>query len=232
MSSADSLLAGLDQTQIDLLKEECILVDTNDVKVGSASKKDCHLLKNIENGMLHRAFSVFLFNSDNKLLLQQRSLAKITYPGHFTNTCCSHPLNMEGEIDEENAIGVRRAAQRKLKHELGIEPAQVPVDDFTYLTRIHYFAPNCPNDDKFGEHEIDYILFIRCDVDLDVNENEVKSIRYVSQEELQAFISKSESDGTLITPWFQHIVERFLYPWWDNLDKLDTQLDRQTIHRV
>lgn len=80
-TTVDSLLSGLDQTQIDLLKEECILLDEDDKKIGSASKKDCHLLENIEKGMLHRAFSVFLFNTDGKLLLQQRSDAKITYPG-------------------------------------------------------------------------------------------------------------------------------------------------------
>lgn len=80
-TTVDSLLAGLDQTQIDLLKEECILLDNDDKNIGSASKKDCHLLENIEKGMLHRAFSVFLFNDEGKLLLQQRSDAKITYPG-------------------------------------------------------------------------------------------------------------------------------------------------------
>ena len=79
--SADELLAGLDETQVDLLKEECILIDRDDKRIGSASKKDCHLLSNIDKGMLHRAFSVFLFNEKGQLLLQQRSDAKITYPG-------------------------------------------------------------------------------------------------------------------------------------------------------
>lgn len=82
-TTADELLAGLDQTQIDLLKEECILIDDNDKRIGSASKKDCHLLENIDKGMLHRAFSVFLFNMKGELLLQQRSDAKITYPGKY-----------------------------------------------------------------------------------------------------------------------------------------------------
>lgn len=81
MPSPDELLAGLDQTQIDLLKEQCILLDEDDRVMGSASKKDCHLLENIDKGMLHRAFSVFLFNTKGELLIQQRSTAKITYPG-------------------------------------------------------------------------------------------------------------------------------------------------------
>lgn len=68
-----------------------------------------HLI-NKENGTLlcHRAFSVFLFNSENKLLLQKRSNEKITFPGYWANTCCSHPLNIEGEKDTENDMGVKR----------------------------------------------------------------------------------------------------------------------------
>lgn len=76
-------------------------------------------------GLLHRAFSVFLFNTENKLLLQQRSNAKITFPDCFTNTCCSHPLSHPLELEENDAIGVRRAAQRRMKAELGIPMEQV-----------------------------------------------------------------------------------------------------------
>ena len=74
-------------------------------------------------GLLHRAFSVFLFDSSNKLLLQQRSDAKITFPAYFTNTCCSHPLFLSEE--REGELGVRRAARRKLNQELGIPLEQV-----------------------------------------------------------------------------------------------------------
>ena len=66
----------------------------------------------------------------------------------------------------------------------------MPIEDLHYLTRIHYKAPNVPYDGKFGEHEIDYILFLQADVDLDVNENEVKSVKYVNQEELKAILSE------------------------------------------
>ncbi|KAK2150225.1 hypothetical protein NP493_2836g00002 [Ridgeia piscesae] len=81
VANGDGLTAGLDETQIKLLEEECILIDNDDNNIGSASKKTCHLLENINKGMLHRAFSVFLFNPEGELLLQQRSDAKITYPG-------------------------------------------------------------------------------------------------------------------------------------------------------
>ncbi|XP_050417954.1 isopentenyl-diphosphate Delta-isomerase 1 [Patella vulgata] len=230
--SSENVLAGLDDTQVKLMQEECILVDKNDKNIGSASKKECHLLKNINNGMLHRAFSVFLFNTKGELLLQQRSDEKITFPDHFTNTCCSHPLNVEGEVDEVKALGVRKAAQRKLKHELGIEPQQVPLEDFHYLTRILYKADNVPYDGKWGEHEIDYILFIQKDVDLVPNLNEVKSHRYVSQSELKELIASRVKSGTLITPWFKLIAETFLYKWWDHLDDLNSQKDTDKLHRM
>lgn len=112
-----------------------------------------HLMTNIDKGLLHRAFSVFLFNSRNELLLQQRATEKITFPDMWTNTCCSHPLGIPGEGGaelEEAVMGVKRAAIRKLDHELGIPAAQVPIENFKFLTRIHYKAPS---DGKWGEHE-------------------------------------------------------------------------------
>ncbi|BFY98044.1 hypothetical protein BsWGS_01084 [Bradybaena similaris] len=230
--SGDDIFDGLDEIQVKLMEEECILVDKDDNKIGHASKKTCHLLENINKGMLHRAFSVFLFNTKRELLLQQRAHEKITFPDHFTNTCCSHPLNIPTELEETDAIGVRRAAQRKLKHELGIEPEQVPLEDFHYLTRILYKAENIPKDNKWGEHEIDYILFIQRDVDIVANPNEVKSYRYVTPLELKDLIERADSDGILVTPWFKLIVENFLYPWWNKLDHIDTQADRETIHRM
>lgn len=119
-------LSNLDETQVQLLAEECILVDERDVVIGSDTKKNCHLNSNIEKGLLHRAFSVFLFNLEGKLLLQQRALSKITFPEYYTNTCCSHPLYRPEELEEGlSAIGVRRAARRKLDHELGISPQEV-----------------------------------------------------------------------------------------------------------
>ena len=120
-------LSSLDETQVKLLAEECILVDEADKVIGSDSKKNCHLNEQILAGKLHRAFSVFLFNSKGELLVQQRASAKITFPECFTNTCCSHPLYRQQELDEEGALGVRRAARRKLEHELGIPQDQVSI---------------------------------------------------------------------------------------------------------
>ena len=168
----DADLEGYDEEQIRLMDEICIVLDYDDVPIGTASKKVCqwstdihsqpmahtdvvagHLMKNINDGLLHRAFSVFLFDSENRLLLQQRATEKITFPDMWTNTCCSHPLGIAGETgsDLDAAVqGVRQAAQRKLNQELGIKAAQVPLSLFHFLTRIHYKAPS---DGKWGEHE-------------------------------------------------------------------------------
>jgi len=171
-TSSDPELQGYDEIQIHLMEEECIVIDDNDIPIGSASKKECtfeeetiplnatahrfpgHLIENIDKGLLHRAFSVFLFNSSNKLLLQQRASEKITFPNMWTNTCCSHPLDLARETGAElvTAVeGTKRAAQRKLDQELGIKAKQVPLEKFRYLTRIYYKAPN--GDEKWGEHE-------------------------------------------------------------------------------
>jgi isopentenyl-diphosphate delta-isomerase len=167
-------LATIDLSQYDpeqsrLMDERCIIVDEQDNMIGALDKKTCmfhppflskplilsapgHLMENINKGLLHRAFSAFIFRpSDGKLLLQQRASEKITFPDMWTNTCCSHPLDdFEVEKVTENQLGVRSAASRKLEHELGIPQSQTPIDRFQYLTRIHYLAPS---DGIWGEHE-------------------------------------------------------------------------------
>ncbi len=128
--------ASLDEIQLSLMKERCILVDDHDTPLRPATKIELHLRENIDgtNGeppLLHRAFSVFLFDDEGRLLLQKRSPEKITYPSFWANTCCSHPWHTEDEMASRGAAagkgeelqveGVRAAARRKLKHELGID---------------------------------------------------------------------------------------------------------------
>lgn len=208
----DVSLDSYDEEQVRLMEERCILVDEKDKAYGEDSKKTCHLMTNISSGLLHRAFSVFLFRpSDGRLLLQRRADEKITFPSMWTNTCCSHPLSIRAELVEEGQAGVRAAAIRKLPHELGIPPAQLTPDMFTYLTRIHYLAPS---DGLWGEHEIDYILFCAADVDLEINPNEVSDARYVSKQELEAMFADSQNS---FTPWFRLIARDLLFPWWDEM---------------
>jgi isopentenyl-diphosphate delta-isomerase type 1 len=192
---------------------------------GTDNKYETHIFcPERPRGKLHRAFSVMLFNSEGKLLLQQRAKEKITFPSVWTNTCCSHPLSgldpteVDGPDDVKagTVMGVKRAAVRKLKHELGIEADQVPLDKFKFLTRLHYWAadvvthgPNTP----WGEHEIDYILFIQVNqVDLKPNPEEVSDTKWVSQIELlQQMMPES---GMLWSPWFRIIATKFMGPWW------------------
>ncbi|KAJ2976431.1 hypothetical protein NUW58_g8089 [Xylaria curta] len=117
--------------------------------------------------------------------------------------------------------GITACPGRCLKKE------QVPFDDFHFLTRIHYKAPS---DGKWGEHEIDYILFIKANVDLNINPNEVKDYKYVTQDELKALFK----DPTLkFTPWFKLICESMLFEWWSKLDSgLEQYLNEQEIRRM
>jgi isopentenyl-diphosphate delta-isomerase len=214
--------------------DECLLVDAQDNVSGSASKYDAHRLGALDNVpgaftldgfALHRAFSVFLFDSKGRLLLQQRAGTKITFPLVWTNTCCSHPLSGQQpdeidspeEVADGTTIGVKRAAVRKLQQELGIEPSQLPLDSFKFLTRLHYCAADDtdPEPGCWGEHEIDYILFAQVDVDLKPNPEEVDSVKYVELEELQAMMDPSS--GLRWSPWFRIIASRFLPNWWSDL---------------
>ena len=225
-------------------KDECILLSEADEMVGHASKKDAHVFsKKTPRGQLHRAFSVFLFNSEGELLLQKRAKDKITFPGVWTNTCCSHPLYgyTPSEVDEPDAVakgdvkGVKAAAIRKLEHELGIAVGSIKPEQFKYLTRLHYWAadvvthgPKSP----WGEHEIDYILFAQADVKVKPNPEEVDDVKYVTLAQLQEMMDPKSK--LLWSPWFRIIAEQFLPHWWADLDKTLTTnalVDYKTIHR-
>nr|AEZ55676.1 isopentenyl diphosphate isomerase [Salvia miltiorrhiza] len=217
-----------------MFEDECILVDENDAVVGHDTKYNCHLMEKIDSeNLLHRAFSVFLFNSKNELLLQQRSASKVTFPLVWTNTCCSHPLHTESELVEDDALGVKNAAQRKLLDELGIPADDVPLDHFLPLARMLYKAPS---DGKWGEHELDYLLFIVRDVRLEPNPDEVADVKYVSREQLQELLRKADAgeDGLKLSPWFRLVVDNFLFGWWDHVDAgtLAQAADMKTIHKL
>ncbi|KAL2555436.1 Isopentenyl-diphosphate Delta-isomerase I [Forsythia ovata] len=231
-ATADS---GMDAVQRRLMfEDECILVDENDEVVGHDTKYNCHLMEKIESeNLLHRAFSVFLFNSKYELLLQQRSATKVTFPLVWTNTCCSHPLFRESELLEEHALGVRNAAQRKLLDELGIPSEDIPVDQFIPLGRMMYKAPS---DGKWGEHELDYLLFIVRDVKVHPNPDEVADIKYVNREQLKELLRKADAgeEGLKLSPWFRLVVDNFLLKWWDHVEKgtIKEAADMKTIHKL
>jgi isopentenyl-diphosphate delta-isomerase len=245
MSDANAVWSPVGMTQEDfMVKDQCIMLDMQDNVIGFDNKYETHIFCAARpRAKLHRAFSVFLFNDKNELLLQQRAASKITFPDVWTNTCCSHPLSGFGgvEVDspEDTARGspqgVMRAAVRKLLHELGVPADQVPLEKFKFLTRLHYWAADVVThgpDSPFGEHEIDYILFIKANVTCDLNPEEVSAVQYVTQAHL-AELMRPES-GLLWSPWFRIIAERFLPAWWADLDRTlgtDDLTDYGSIHR-
>ncbi|MDP6741473.1 MAG: isopentenyl-diphosphate delta-isomerase [Candidatus Thalassarchaeaceae archaeon] len=225
MSEGGSSILGdeYDPLQTQMMDEQVILVDEQDLQIGSMSKIESHL----GEGVLHRAFSVLLFNSVGELLIQKRASSKITFPSVWANSCCSHPLNIEGETEMEGDLGVKRAAIRKLSQELGIDETELPLQQFHLISKMHYLARA---DSKWVEHELDHIIFIQSDVNLKINPNEIDEVRWVNQEQLDELVSNSPHNGQLIAPWFKEIKRLFLDSWWGHLDEMDTFQDGLVHH--
>ena len=206
-ADASEVLAGSDSIQESLMAEAVIQVTENDEVVGPISQLDSHH----GDGKYHRAFSVMLFDSSGRLLLQRRASHKITFPDVWANSCCSHPLHSEEEMELKNALGVKRAAVRKLEQELGIHPSQVPIDKFDFVTKMRYQARQ---DEDWIEREIDHCLVIHADVDVNPNPNEVSEIKWVSQADLEEMLV-AEDDENVIAPWFRCIAARIMNDdWW------------------
>ncbi len=158
--------------------EELILVDELDREIGRRAKGECHQ----GNGILHRAFSIFVFNDSDELLLQKRSSQKPLWPGYWSNTCCSHPR--AGESMEV-------AVSRRLRQELGFE---CPL---TFLYKFKYHA-------RYGavgaEHEYCWVYHGRYSGTVNVNLNEIEDWRFVGIDALQAEL---EAAPERFTPWFK-----------------------------
>ncbi|KAL7528387.1 hypothetical protein ACHAXR_002418 [Thalassiosira sp. AJA248-18] len=205
-------------------RDTVLVTDMNDNIIDSASKKSSHEFSPSQPyGILHRAFSVFLFDSStNELLLQQRASTKITFPNVWTNTCCSHPLHgmdppeVDGPNDVTNGIvtGVKNGAVRKLEHELGIPMGELDLEGFKFLTRVQYWAADTVThgvESPWGEHEIDYILFItipnKDELTLKPHPDEVDDIRWVSQSQL---LEMFDDTSLLFSPWFRIIAKKWM----------------------
>ncbi|OJD28718.1 isopentenyl-diphosphate delta-isomerase [Diplodia corticola] len=163
---------------------------------------------------------------------KQRASEKVTFPDLWTNTCCPHPLAVPDEMGVDlpsSIVGAQRAARRKLNHELGIHRGEVPLEDFKFLTRIHYLAAS---DGKWGEHEIDYVLLIKLErggVALEVNPNEVRDTRWISSAEL---LDMFKDPAPKFTPWFKLICDIVLSKWWEHLDSGLGNLGDDEIRRI
>ena len=222
MTSTDSELHGYDESQKEMMEENCIVVDSNDKVIGKDSKVNCHL----HEGKLHRAFSILLFNLDNKLLIQQRADEKITFPSIWANSCCSHPLYQNGE--QKGIEGAKKAAIRKLTQELGIESGKTKSEDLSFITKMRYKARA---DEKWIEHEVDYIFVAKMNVQINPNLNEIQKTAYVNSEKLDELFQKSNNKDVKIGPWFRLIRDNFLDKIWKNLDNLDNIKD-QKVHNM
>lgn len=159
-----------------------ILVDQQDNEIGVAPKQQAHV-----DGVLHRAFSVFIFNSKDELLLQQRAFHKYHSGGLWTNTCCSHPA--PGEQTEA-------AAHRRLVEEMGFDCALKP--EFSFLYRTDF-------ENGLTEHEFDHVFFGRYEGPFQVNLDEVADTRWLTLPALDAWMDEKPEDFTF---WFKHIYER------------------------
>eukprot|EP00566_Odontella_aurita_P007039 CAMPEP_0113552696 /NCGR_PEP_ID=MMETSP0015_2-20120614/15207_1 /TAXON_ID=2838 /ORGANISM="Odontella" /LENGTH=728 /DNA_ID=CAMNT_0000453695 /DNA_START=107 /DNA_END=2289 /DNA_ORIENTATION=- /assembly_acc=CAM_ASM_000160 len=236
-ASAGAKWDGTSMTQTDMMEKDTVLVlDDDDNVIGSESKRGSHEFSAAApRGVLHRAFSVFLFDeSTGELLLQQRASSKITFPNVWTNTCCSHPLHgmdppeVDGPEEVKNGTtpGVKNAAIRKLDHELGIPAGQVPAEKFKFLTRLHYWAADTVTHGKkspWGEHEIDYVLFhvvpSKSSLTVKPHPDEVDDVAWVSKSRLLEMMA---DPNLLFSPWFRLIAQRWLLPeggWWDDLKR-------------
>ncbi|MEC7988544.1 MAG: isopentenyl-diphosphate delta-isomerase [Candidatus Thermoplasmatota archaeon] len=198
-----------DEAQATLMAEAVIHVTEHDEVVGPMSKLETHQ----GSGHFHRAFSVLLFNTKGEMLLQQRSADKVTFPSVWANACCSHPLHSPEEMEENGAMGVKRAAVRKLEQELGIDPSSISTDDMIFMSKMRYAARM---NSEWIEREVDHILVMCADVDIAPNPNEVANTMWVSQEEMEAMLLEERPADEAIAPWFRCIAARIMHPtWWE-----------------
>ena len=166
------------ERQVSFGDEALILVDTDDREIGTLSKDACH----DGDGLLHRAFSAFLFNDRDELLLQRRAPGKRLWPGYWSNSCCSHP-----RVGEELAA----AALRRLDQELGVEA------ELTFIYKFRYHA-------RFGEsgseRELCSVFVGRCNGRPQVNATEISEWRYIGRDALDRELAASPDE---FTPWFR-----------------------------
>lgn len=164
-------------------EEQVVLVNEKDEKIGLMPKQEAHV-----KGVLHRAFSVFIFNSKNELMLQQRAFEKYHTPGLWANTCCSHQRDGESSIE---------AGKRRLMEEMGFT---------TDLKETTTFIYKAPFDNGLTEHELDHILVGSYEADPKINPEEVASWKWMDLEEVRDDIKKNPD---IYTPWFKIIFDKF-----------------------
>ena len=168
--------------------EQVILVDEKDTEIGTMEKIEAH-----EKALLHRAFSVFVFNDQGKLLLQQRAMDKYHSPGLWTNTCCSHPR--PGET-------IPAAAHRRLKEEMGFD---------TELTKAFDFIYHAPFSNGLTEHEFDHVMIGYYNQPAQPNSLEVQAVASYTLDEINEQMQENPSAFTI---WFLIAFPK-VKAWWE-----------------
>lgn len=165
------------------MDEQVVLISEKDEILGVMEKMQAH-----ENGLLHRAFSVFLFNEKGEMLLQKRASTKYHSPNQWTNAVCSHP-----RIDETYIEG----AKRRLKEELGIETEITPKFHFIYKADVGQ---------NLWEHELDHVFTGDFNGAVKMNPDEVSEVRYVTMQDLE---NEMETHPENFTEWFKIILKEY-----------------------
>lgn len=165
------------------MEEFVVLVNPEDKVLGLMEKQQAHI-----NGLLHRAFSVFLFNSNGEMLLQKRASGKYHSPLKWTNAVCSHPRN-----EETYLVG----AKRRVKEELGIDVELSEKFNFIYKADVG---------NGLWEHELDHVFTGTFEGEFYLNKEEVEEVRYISLENLNKEISENPDN---FTEWFKIILEEY-----------------------
>lgn len=166
------------------MKEFVVLVDQDDQKLGLMEKQQAHVA-----GLLHRAFSVFVFNSNGELMIQQRAASKYHSPTLWTNTCCSHPRDNET---------YEQAAHRRLKEEMGFD-CDLEFK-FSFIYKAHL-------DNDLTEHELDHVFIGTYNDEPKLNPEEVMAYRWVDLMDLKKDIEKNPQN---YTAWFKIIFEHYV----------------------
>ena len=168
-----------------MVEEQVILVDSNDNPIGTMNKMEAH-----EKAVLHRAFSVFILNDKNEVMLQQRAAHKYHSPLLWTNTCCSHQRVGETNIE---------AGKRRLFEEMGFTAD---------LKELFYFIYKAPFDNGLTEHELDHVMIGYSNENPVINKEEVESWKWMSIEAIKEDMTANPNDYTV---WFKIIFDEFYH---------------------
>ena len=168
-----------------MIEEKVILVNKHDEQIGLVPKLEAH-----EKAILHRAFSVFVLNKDNQIMLQQRAHHKYHSPLLWTNTCCSH--QREGETNIQ-------AGTRRLQEEMGF---------VTELKELFHFIYKAPFDNGLTEHELDHVMIGYYNEEPKTNPDEVETWKWMAIEDVKADIKKNSD---IYTIWFKIIFDEFYH---------------------